>query len=80
MQELWGAGVNDFTKEELKDLKRYARVYILQSPLLEKKNRPLADKIQSLIDNYCEHKESKVDCNGGISMVCVQCGYITMDI
>lgn len=55
--------MNDFTKDELEDLKAYAEVYIAQSPLLERRNGPLRDKIQSRIDNYCYHLNSNISFN-----------------
>lgn len=66
--------MNDFTKEELEDLHCWGEVYTEfgQSwtyPLL----KPLMDKIQSMIDNYCEHPESKRMVNCG-KEYCVRCG------
>lgn len=43
----WDSNMNDFTKEELQLIHEYLcgniRTYVL------------ADKVQSIIDNYCEH-------------------------
>jgi uncharacterized protein with PIN domain len=41
--------MNDFTKEELYDLQSVCDVC----------NNPLMLKIQSMIDNYCEHKNKQ---------------------
>lgn len=75
--------VNDFTKYELKYL--YEGISAITEPgLMDLELIPkmfsLQEKLQSLIDNYCEHKESKMDCDGGISMVCISCGKTTMDV
>jgi len=45
--------MNDFTKEELIEIRD-----IMKPPLwfYEKKNCELINKIQSMIDNYCEHE------------------------
>jgi hypothetical protein len=43
--------MNDFTKEELEEL-RYCVTFTHGDA------NGLADKIQSLIDNYCEHKNN----------------------
>lgn len=49
--------MNDFTKEELEDILSWGDVYneFGQSFAYEL-NKPLLDKIQSMIDNYCEHE------------------------
>jgi len=51
-----GSGeMNDFTKEELEILSEYID-YPIQEIIGTEGNRlKLASKIQSLIDNYCEH-------------------------
>ncbi len=74
--------MNDFTKEELLGLKNI----VLQSrenyPAMhaDKELSVVLNKISSMIDNYCEHKESVMDCDGGISLVCKECGYTMMDV
>lgn len=51
MQEMWGIRMNDFTKEELMALSIYTLSIAGESDLQK--------KIQSMIDNYCEHDWSK---------------------
>jgi hypothetical protein len=69
--------MNDFTKEEL-ELIAEAIPYILHKGVLVRTE--LLKKIDGMINNYCEHKEQEMDCDGGISLVCKYCGAITMDI
>lgn len=69
--------MNDFTKEELEDM-HYG---LVEYGELESVNViKLSNKLQSMIDNYCEHKETEMDCDGGISLVCKTCGETTMDV
>ena len=70
--------MNDFSKEELKYLhEMIGSISIAGHPI---DDEALESKIQSMIDGYCEHSESRMDCDGGISLVCKECGAITMDI
>lgn len=49
--------MNDFTKEELESTKEVFR-WILADPTFSQLGgwvKPLESKIQSMIDNYCEH-------------------------
>jgi len=58
-----GVGMNEFTKEELEDLEYWLRVTSKQDITLPsgKDLFYLQDKIQSMIDDYCEYKsESSV--------------------
>ena len=51
--------MNEFTKEELECLHNAIALQLLRFPMSEKnaiKRRELVGKIQSLIDNYCEHE------------------------
>ncbi len=71
--------MNDFTLQELIDL------LIIIKESIDNSTQPesiflIADKIESMIDNYCDHKESEMDCDGGISLICTECGYTIMDI
>jgi len=70
--------MNDFTKDELEDLLFFTMVH--KNKYEVKYPQELIEKLKSLIDNYCEHKEQKMDCDGGISLVCKLCGTTTMDI
>lgn len=49
--------MNDFTKEELADLKDYINYAVSHSygPTADKVDK-IYNKIQSMIDNYCEHE------------------------
>lgn len=49
--------MNDFTKEELENI--YSCVSDLSHGALCDEDQELLDKIQSMIDNYCEHKPIK---------------------
>jgi hypothetical protein len=46
--------MNDFTKEELKIMRRYLQK---EQPTPPESDINLLCKIQSLIENYCEHEE-----------------------
>lgn len=61
--------MNDFTKEELKNILNgevtlYPHTY-----------QELVNKIQSMIDNYCEH-QSEIDV-GEAPLICKKCGKVT---
>lgn len=45
--------MNDFTKEELKDIQCVLRLWVLKDT--ESSIKEISNKIQSMIDNYCEH-------------------------
>ena len=47
--------MNDFTKQELEMLYHCCRVYVTFSVAKDEKSIRLADKLLSMIDNYCEH-------------------------
>jgi hypothetical protein len=66
--------MNEFTKEELEDLRD--AVFISGKPI------ELYDKLQSLLDNYCEHKKEHVfytESNMGICKKCGQIGFRLRD-
>lgn len=49
--------MNDFTKEELESIANWGDVYTeFGNSWVDKSERPLINKIQSMIDNYCEHE------------------------
>jgi len=49
--------MNDFTKEELESISNWGEVYTeFGSSWSDKSERPLINKIQSMIHNYCEHE------------------------
>lgn len=67
--------MNDFTRDELEEI-----IELMVHAYGEKaKYLNLVTKIQSMLDNYYEHKETDMDCDGGISLVCTQCGYVMVD-
>jgi hypothetical protein len=61
--------MNDFTKEELKHI--HDALDILRQLGWEKFNILFRNKIQSLIENYCEHDTEE---GWGGSRVCHKCG------
>ena len=73
--------MNDFTKEELADLKDYINYAVSHSygPTADKVDT-IYNKIQSMIDNYCEHEwkltfESSFTVSGSIikGIYCQKC-------
>lgn len=63
--------MNDFTKEELiKILKAYEMDPHYFDSHQEINN--FGGRIQSMIDNYCEHKNT--ECTGGWTYKCTDCG------
>ncbi len=62
--------MNDFTKEELEDILSWGNVYCdFGASFVYEVHKPLIDKIQSMIDTYCEHlfiftlNDSSVHCH-----------------
>ncbi len=49
--------MNDFTKEELEDIREYIGDAYRSNPTHPRIYLTLASKIQWMIDNYCEHKK-----------------------
>lgn len=76
--------MNDFTKEELIMLRRSIQETIIkndpwENPCLLSMHRTLREKLQFMIDNYCEHKKDvwpTYTCSGDlpISGFCYECG------
>jgi len=66
--------MNNFTKDEL-DLLKYCilrcKLYDKQFDGLFDNLDPCIDKIQSLIDNYCEHVNAVID----EKLKCIYCGH-----
>lgn len=60
--------MSDFTKEELYEIREEFIPDIDASDFYNN----LCNKIQALIDNYCEHKETV--CIGGWVRKCTKCG------
>ena len=50
--------MNDFTKEELQIIHLDMTTYVNRTPMLKESpsHKELRDKIQSMIDDYCEQK------------------------
>jgi hypothetical protein len=71
--------MNDFTKEELETIKKSIDG-LMFSKFYSKDTQLVYKKLQSMIDNHCEHKETEMDCDGGISLVCSKCGETVIDI
>ncbi len=65
--------MNDFTKEELETI--YASVDIISVELDEfHENERLLNKIQSMIDNYCEHDWENICCQCTLDNIyCYKC-------
>lgn len=64
--------MNDFTKEELKEIMHC--VYAYRDLCDEDIEDALCDKILSMIDNYCDHKETCP--NYDTQTQCKNCGLI----
>lgn len=86
--------MNDFTKEELEIILLDMNAYIHRTTILAESpsHRTLRDKIQSMIDNYCEHQsckhewvslfvidEDKLKVLGGTGYKCLKCSKIIPD-
>jgi hypothetical protein len=58
--------MNDFTKEELEKIYGCIDLFSEDANSREEYYQPLLNKLQSMIDNYCEHDEhySKRYCMG----------------
>jgi len=65
---------NNFTKEELESILNYCDVYSeFGASWTYKCIKPLMDKIQSMIDNYCEHLNTSTINPGDTVKICHQC-------
>lgn len=58
--------MNEFTKEELEEL-RYCVTFAHGD------DNGLADKLQSMLDNYCEHEDTRQICDADYVEVCADC-------
>lgn len=65
--------MNDFTKEELRILSEYLDYPIEEIAGCESNRLQLSLKIQSKIDNYCEHQD-RVSSSDDEGHMVVQCG------
>lgn len=64
--------MNDFTKEELEDIHR--AVYLCDKVGYEVNASDILPKIQSMIDNYCEHEPSDAHYEQFRWQLCSKCG------
>jgi hypothetical protein len=71
----WQIKMNDFTKEELETIFNELRESREWSDDLSG-SWPLLDKIQSMIDNYCDHEYYLVGCGDNAFGQCHKCGDI----
>lgn len=56
--------MNDFTKDELQDMINWGEVYTeFGNSWTDKMHRPIINKLQSLIDNYCDHTSNDCYCD-----------------
>lgn len=54
--------MNDFTKEDLESIANWGEVYTeFGNSWADKTERPLINKIKSMVDNYCEHEKMEFD-------------------
>lgn len=59
--------MNEFTLDELKMILRAVNFY-----LGDNAGRTVKDRLQNMIDNYCEHKNDKVICDVN-GVICADC-------
>jgi len=62
--------MNDFTKEELEDIRNSLGIWIRSENANPQSIISLRDKIQSMIDNYCEHMWTD---GSGNNIFCAKC-------
>lgn len=67
--------MNSFTKEELENILYCVDVV---SHVQDDDHEILFNKIQSMIDNYCEHEFALAGCDGNPLAICLKCGHPTM--
>jgi len=67
----------DFTKDDLKALQSWGEVYTqFGACWTTTLHQPLLNKLQSLLDNYCEHKDFDSVSDVDYVNVCNQCGEV----
>lgn len=64
--------MNDFTKEELQIIHLDICVYINKSKItnVPQNHLDLRDKVNSMIENYCEHKWENTCCGCWVANIC----------
>lgn len=72
--------MNSLTKEDLTEIHRCLK-YMIKGGTTPYSDHTisLTRKVKAMVERYCEHKETKMDCDGGISLVCANCGYTVVD-
>lgn len=67
--------MNDFTKEDLEDMRTWGECFTeFGNSGVDKFQRHILDKIQSMIDNYCEHEWNNPCCGcPASSRYCTKC-------
>lgn len=66
--------MNEFTKEELEDLLEWGYIYCIDMPTISKMHHSnLLGKIESMIDNYCEHEFHVIGSGGDAIPMCCKC-------
>lgn len=72
--------MNEFTIEELQIILLDMNAYIHRTTILAESpsHKALRDKIESMIDNYCEHHDrvSSSDDNGHLVVQCGRCDLV----
>ena len=63
--------VNDFTKDELEKINYALDITTFHNDEYEE-NEQLLNKIQSMIENYCEHQSTSD--GSGLEQICLDCG------
>ncbi len=67
--------MNEFTKHELELIAECVEADFYHSNWSKSMYEPLINKIQSIIDNYCEHRLTTGcgTCSGFMDVICVKC-------
>lgn len=66
--------MNEFTKEELEIIAECVDADFYHTNWSKSMYEPLITKIQSMIDNYCEHETDQGGCGGDMLYTCKKCG------
>jgi hypothetical protein len=67
--------MTNFTKEELESILNWGEVYTeFGNSWVDKSERPLINKIQDMIDTYCEHQPSDSYYEQFRWQLCRKCG------
>ncbi len=66
--------MNDFTKKELMALEHALHQQLTEYCPNKIETSPLLNKIQSMIDGYCEHKNKAKANESSAKYTCMKCG------